>query len=255
MLSKKVFAIAVVGVLLVGVVSGTVASVAASPAPANSVQDETATETQEESGAESQVVSIVEAMEAAQNETNGTAVGAEQQGDFSVLQGGGAETPAGADESPAGAEGDLSSLQYNVDVLLDNGTQLEVAVNAANGSVVDVSEADEGFLAGIFGEDDVPDRPLNLSAMYTASEAVELAQNETGDDATVTAVNLNEREDIAEREGVNETLVYEVQMTRGEGEEITVVVAAFEAEGGVIMIEGGEGTAETPATETETGGM
>jgi uncharacterized membrane protein YkoI len=207
---------------------------------------------QAEDDEQAAVVSIVETMEAAENETRGTVVGAEREGDFGILEGAGEGTPAGVEETPPGAEGgtvdpdDLRSLQYSVDVLLDNGTQLDVSVNAANGSVVEVSEVGEGFLADIFGQDDVPDRPLNLSAMRSAIDAVELAQNETGATETVTEVRLNERDDI---EGRDELLVYEVQLETAEGERTTVLVAAFEAEGDVIETEGGTETAET-ATET-----
>lgn len=231
---RKTLAIVLGSIVILGLSVGAtlgVAATTATDAPADStgsdltaVQDEgnqTDNQTQER-------IPITEAMEAAASETedqNGTVVGAE------VGQTGGLLDFGEDDESV-----------YTVDVLLANGTHIEVAVNATNGSVVQTDEQQEGFLEGIFGEDDVPDRPLNLSAMYNATEAVELAQNETvenesmenvtAENTTVTSVKLNERDD---------TLVYEVQMQTGDDNEITVVVAAMKDGEGVIAIENGNG--------------
>lgn len=159
-------------------------------------------------------IPITEAMQAAQSEVtdrNATVVGAE------LGQRGGLLDFGEDDEST-----------YTVDALLANGTHIEVAVNATNGSVVEMGEREEGFLEGTFGEDEVPQRPLNLSAMYNATEAVELAQNETGDNGTITSVNLGQQDD---------NLVYEVRIDR-DGDQTTVVVDAMRDGQGVIEIDG-----------------
>lgn len=171
-------------------------------------------------------IPITEAMQAAEDETqdrNATVVGAE------LGQRGGLLDFGDDDESV-----------YTVDALLANGTHVEVAVNATNGSVVDVAEQDEGFLEGIFGEEQVPDRPLNLSAMYDASEAVELAQNETGDNGTVTSVRLDDRDG---------DLVYDVQIDQGDDGETTVVVDAMRDGAGVIEVDGEQMDGEETGTE------
>lgn len=228
---REILAIVLGGVLILGVVGGGFTAAAAAttsdgPADASTsdlavVQDEDGEENEtdgEETGMDGQEtdrIPITEAMQAAQSETedrNGTVVGAE----FGQQDGGLLDFDDGGEDV------------YTVDVLLANGTHIEIAVNATNGSVVDREEQEEGFLEGIFGEDDVPDRPLNLSAMYNASEAVELAQEETDENGTVTSVNLADRDD----------LVYEVQMDSGDDGETTVVVDAMRDGEGVIEVDG-----------------
>ena len=171
-------------------------------------------------------IPITEAIAAAANRTvdpNATVVGAEFGQSGGILD-----------------FGDDAEGVYTVDVLMPNGTHVEVAVNATNGSVVRTQTQEEGFLEGIFGENEVPDRPLNLSALYNASEAVQVAQNVTAANATVTAVNLNQRDG---------TLVYEVEVTAGEGEESTVVVDARQG-GSVIEVENGGAAVTTTAVTT-----
>ncbi|WP_170977191.1 PepSY domain-containing protein [Halorussus salinisoli] len=206
--------------MLFSVVGGgafSVAATTASDAPADyadrtGLQDGEDNETEQQS----ERIPITEAMAAAQNETedpNGTVVGAELGRSGGLLD-------VGDDENV-----------YTVDVLLANGTHIAVAVNATNGSVVNREEESTGFLEGIFGEDDVPDRPINLSALYNATEAVELAQNATDANGTVTSVSLSEQNE--------DMLVYEVQIEQAEGDEVTVVVDAMRDGEGVI--EGGDG--------------
>lgn len=204
------------GILAVGVVGGTAvaAPTAAGPAPTDTGD---ALADAQDDDLRNQTVSIVEAMEAAANETadrNGTVVGAELGQTNGLLE-----------------LGDGEETVYTVDVLLANGTHVEVAVNATNGSVVGTESEEEGFLEGIFGEEEVPDESLNTSAMYNATEAVQLAQNETDANGTVAAVNLAEEE--------NETLVYEVQLLGPDDQQRTVTVAAMRDGGGVIETETG----------------
>jgi len=168
-------------------------------------------------------------MEAAANETadrNGTVVGAERGQTDGLL------------------DFDDDEGVYTVDALLANGTHVEVAVDATNGSVVGTEEQEEGFLNAVFGEDEVPDEPLNRSAMHDAIEAVQFAQNETDGNATVTSVNLDRQDD---------TLVYEVQF-RADDEERTVTVAALKDGGGVIETDDGDATETGTETETTDGG-
>lgn len=163
-------------------------------------------------------ISIVRAMETAQNETNGTSVGAElkQKGNVTEL------------ERP--------SRVYEVDVLAANGTHFVVDVNATDGSVrqVQMSDNETGFFEGLFGDDEeeVPDRNVNLSEIRSGGEAVALVQNETEDNRTVTTVGLTSR---------NGTLVYDIELVTEEGARSTVSVAADPAEGGVLSNETTEG--------------
>jgi uncharacterized membrane protein YkoI len=235
---REILAIVLGSVLILGVVGGgftAAAAATASDGPAETggsalavVQDDDEDnesggqgtemggeqDNQTDDGQESDRIPITEAIQTAQDEVqdrNATVVGAELGQEGGLLD-------FGDDESV-----------YTVDALLTNGTQIEVAVNATNGSVVDVGEREEGFLEGIFGEDEVPQQPLNLSAMYNASEAVELAQNETDANGTVTSVKLNDGDD---------GLVYEVQIQGADDGETTVVVDAMRDGEGVIEVDG-----------------
>lgn len=251
---QQILAIVLGSIVALGLSGGAAAGVAAasaSDAPADvgdltalqdedGEQNETDEEDQEtemgedgnettEEGQQNETIPITEALNAAAEETNGTVVGAQLgSGDGGILGGGG-------DQSV-----------YTVDSLLDNGTHIETQVNATNGSVVSSEQADDGFLEGVFGEDNVPEDPVNLSAIYNATEAVELAQNETDQNGTVTQVTLATGDD-------NENLTYEVQMAGPDDQETTVVVDAMQDGEGVIDVQNGgmDGGTET-ATETET---
>lgn len=163
-------------------------------------------------------IPVVEAMQAAQNETDGTAVGAELNRDTNVTD---LERP---------------TMIYQVDVLLDNDTVVVADVNATDGSVQDVrqSENDTGLLEGLFGsgDDGVPREQANASSIRSAVEAVELVRNETGVNATVTSVQLSEQEG---------QLRYAVETVSAEGIQSTVIVAANPTEGGVLTTQGEEG--------------
>lgn len=161
-------------------------------------------------------ISVVRAMETARNETNGTPIGAEltRKGNVTDL------------ERP--------SRVYEVDVLSTNGTRFLVDVNATDGSVVRVQTPDDetGFFEGLFGDEDgVQDRDVNVTEIRSGIEAVQLVHNETGDNRTVTQVELTSR---------NETLVYEVNVVTEEGARPSILVAAKPSEGGVLSNETGE---------------
>lgn len=245
---QEILAIVLGGIVALGMAGGVVTSAAAasaSDAPAEvddglvAAQDEenetteaneTTPETEQnqttEGGQQNQTVPITEALEAAANDTNGTVVGAE------------------LGSSGGGILGGDGDRVYTVDSLLDNGTHIETEVNATNGSVTQSQQADDGFLQGIFGEDNVPEDPINLSAIYNATEAVELAQNETEQNGTVSQVALTTND-----EG---NLTYEVQMNVPDGEQTTVVIDAMRDGEGVIDVQGGTTTAAETTTETTT---
>ena len=176
-------------------------------------------------GPQNETVPLTEALEAAASETNGTVVGAELGQQDGGLLG-----------------GDGGGLVYSVDALLDNGTHVEARVNATNGSVVQVQQVDDGFLRDIFGEDTVPEDPIDLSATYNATEAVELARSETDTNGTATRVSLSSR---------NDTFVYEVWMNTTDRRQMTVVVDARKNGQGVIEVRTDEGTT-TIGTQTGT---
>lgn len=217
-----------VGGATVGVGATTVSDTHAESVDVTDVQDGAQNETNQTA----ETIPITEAIAAAENRTqnpNATVVGAE------LGQSGGGLLDFGDDAESV----------YTVDVLLPNGTHIEVAVNATNGSVVQTEEQQEGFLGDIFGEDRVPEKPLNLSALFNASEAVELAQNETDANGTVTAVNLGQR---------NQTLVYQVQIRQTGGEQMTVVVDAMKGGQGVITVEGAGNGGDDGGNSTGGGG-
>ena len=98
-------------------------------------------------------VPVVEALRAAQNATNGTAVGTEltREGNVTDL------------ERP--------TMIYEVDVLLANGTVLVADVNATDGRVRGVEQADSE--TGLFDELDLladPDDPRDLYGMLRRAE-------------------------------------------------------------------------------------
>jgi len=213
MTRHKILAIIVAGIVGFSVVGGitfSAGAMTASTAPIDT--GDTLPGIQDGDGAQNQTISLVAAMEVAANETanqNGTVVGAER----------------GQSEGLLDFDGDDEDV-YTVDVLLANGTYLEVAVNATTGSVVATEEEeDDDFLDDIFGDDDAPDESLNVSAMRTAIEAVQLVQNETDVNGTITEVELETNDGRS---------VYEVEIDQANDGDRTVVVAAMEDEGGII---------------------
>lgn len=156
-------------------------------------------------------VDVVQAMETAENETNGTAVGANlaRKGNVTDL------------ERP--------NRVYEVDVLLPNGTHLLADVNATDGSLQQVQsqEGENGLFQGLFGDegDQLPEDRLNFDSIRSGTEAVEIARNETDENRTVTAVELNSEDD---------QLRYVVETVSAEGIRENVVVAANPDEGDVL---------------------
>lgn len=156
-------------------------------------------------------VPVTEAMTVAQNATNGTAIGAELT-----------------------REGDVADLErptrvYEVDLLLSNGTRRVAQVNATDGSVRQVTTPDDGFLDDLFGGD-APGERADPSAIRSAVEAVELVRTETGENGTVTSVELGEADG---------QLRYTVETTSTEGVRSTTVVAA-DPNGGILTTDDGE---------------
>ncbi|WP_115862759.1 PepSY domain-containing protein [Halorussus litoreus] len=158
-------------------------------------------------------IPVVEAMGAAGNETNGTPVGAELSRDTNVTD---LERP---------------TMIYRIDVLLPNDSIFVVDVNATDGSVREVrqSENGSGLFDGLFGGDEgVPTEQAEASSIRSAIEAVELLRNQTGENATVTSVELSEQDG---------QLRYTIETVSGEGIQSTAVVAANPDEDGVLTTE------------------
>lgn len=163
-------------------------------------------------------ISVVQAMKSAQNETNGTAIGAEltRKGNVTDL------------ERP--------TRVYEVDVLAANGTHFIVDVNASDGSVgrVQTPDNDTGFFEGLFEDEgegegeEVRNRDVNVTDIRSGVEAVQLVLNETDENRTVTRVELTSQ---------NGTLVYRVNVVTDEGARPSILVAAKPSEGDVLANE------------------
>jgi len=165
------------------------------------------------SNATNVTIPVVDAMETAQNETNGTAVGAELGRDTNVTD---LERP---------------TRIYRIDVLLPNDTIFVVDVNATDGSVREVrqSENESGLFEGLFGGDEgVPTKQAEASSIRSAIEGVELLRNGTGENATVTSVALSEQDG---------QLRYTIETVSADGIQSTAVVAATPEEGGILTTE------------------
>ncbi len=201
-----VFVVAVIGVAGIGA-----AGTADAPTDSQTQVPAGAEKTMQEANNTTNVtVDVVEAMKTAENETNGTAVGAElvRKGNVTEL------------ERP--------TRVYAVDLLLPNGTHLLADVNATDGSVrqVQTQESENGIFQGLFGDDEeLPANQSQLDSIRSGIEAVELARNETGENRTVTNVELHSE---------NDQLRYTVELISGEGIQSTVVVAADPDEGDVL---------------------
>lgn len=175
-----------------------------------------------EGGATDATIPVVQAMRTAQNETNGVAVEAR------LRQGG----------NTSGAQRPIQT--YEVNVLTGDGRPVAVDVSAENGTVLGthpVENRTDGWTSLLGGEsgNETPRRQLNLSAIRSGPEAVQLARDESGVDRTVTEVQLGSR---------NGTVVYNIRMVTKAGGRSTMVVATYPDEGGVLSNE----------TETQSGG-
>ena len=136
-------------------------------------------------------VTVMDAMVAAQNETNGTAIGVEIERHN--------ETPV-----------------YEVEVLRADGTRFEVDVNAETGAILDTESG--GLIGGDPSEGILPaNRTEPVTEMRSAIEAVRVVQNRTVTVSSITRVDL---------EVENSTLVYEVTYSKSDGTTTDVLVPA-----------------------------
>jgi uncharacterized membrane protein YkoI len=195
----------------------------ASVSPPQTAADDEAVEAQNESEENESVIEsnkTIEAMRTAENQTNGTVIGAQLSG-----------------QGAGGLE--RSTFVYEFDVLADNGTRLVAEVYAENATVIGVKATNEsdGFLNDIFGSDEgatdgeSAEEARNASSLLSAAEAVELAANETEAERrnqTATEVRLSP---------MNESLVYNVTMIEPGGESRVVIVSAENKSEGVITTE------------------
>ena len=162
---------------------------------------------QNESGGNESVITpnqTIEALEAVENQTNGTVFRARLSGE-------------------PGSDLDESEFVYELDVLAENGTHLVAEVYAANATVVGVESANDsdGIFADLFGSsDDVPDAVREADDLRSATDAVRLAVNETGaeeSNRTITQVVLETHE---------ESPVYRIQQFDPSGNPQEILVAA-----------------------------
>lgn len=183
--------------------------------------------------AEDESVTALEAMETAQNETNGTAVGVQRE--------------------QVGEGGDAVAV-YAVKVVKGNQTQddraqneqiiLTVRVNATNGSVLGTeTETGEG---GLFeGDEDAEDvavsDTLNLSTLRSAVNATRIATNGSAqDNLTIHGVSLELR-DLETGNASTTALVYVVDVENVNGGRANVIVSARKGREGVITVEPQQG--------------
>jgi uncharacterized membrane protein YkoI len=157
----------------------------------------------------------IEAVQAVENQTNGTVIGAKLEG---------------KENDELGA----AEFVYKLDVLAANESHLVAEVYAANATVIGVESANDsdGFLGDLFGSDDVPDEARNPSDLRPATEAVRLAANETVNETEIEQTNLTVTEVTLDEQ--NDTLVYRVSLVDAEGEPHEVLVAADEEEGDIV---------------------
>ncbi|MFC4449037.1 PepSY domain-containing protein [Halorussus aquaticus] len=135
-------------------------------------------------------VTAVDAMVAAENETNGTAIGVERER---------------KDGTPV----------WEVEVLREDAARFEVDVHAGTGAIRSVENG--GVLVGGASEGLLPaNRTRNVSEMRSAVEAVEVVRNRSATVTNVSRVSL---------EIENSTLVYEVEYSTPDGESEVHVAA------------------------------
>ncbi|NEU57808.1 PepSY domain-containing protein [Halorussus sp. MSC15.2] len=135
-------------------------------------------------------VTAVDAMVAAENETNGTAIGVERER---------------KDGTPV----------WEVEVLRRDAARFEVDVHAETGEIRNVEGG--GVLGGGASEGLLPaNRTRNVSEMRSAIEAVGVARNRSATVTNVSRVSL---------EIENSTLVYEVEYSTPDGEHEVHVAA------------------------------
>lgn len=162
-------------------------------------------------------IPVVEAMEAAEEETGGTAI----------------EVRLGQERNTSDAERPVQA--YQVNVLRPNNSSVVVGVSAENGTVLGVEpmENQTADWRSLFDEENGNDtsiQRLNLSTIRSGPEAVRLAREEAGTNRTVTQVQFRSQ---------NGTSVYSIQIVTTTGNRSTVVVAADPDEGDILSNETG----------------
>lgn len=217
---KELLAVGVGLVLIFGVagVASVTESVSITERPYESKGNATG---QRDSGTMNATVSVMRAMQMAQNETDGIAV----------------ETRLRQERNVSGSERPVQI--YEVMVLNGSGSPTIVDVSAANGTILrrypaESRSDDWRSLLENQSSGETPNQRLNLDAIRSGQEAVQLARSEGNANMTVTEVVLGSR---------NGTVVYNVRMVTKTGARSTVVVAAYPDEGGVLS---------TAAAETST---
>ena len=163
-------------------------------------------------GSTDATIPVVRAMRTAQNQTGGTAVEARLK----------QEEDTNASERPTHI--------YEVSVLNGSGSPTVVDVSAENSTVLrtrPTGNQSDGWrsLFGNQSESETPSRQLDLDAVRSGPEAVQLARDQGGVNRTVTEVQLGSH---------NGTVVYNVRVVTEAGDRATTVVAAYPDEGGVL---------------------
>ena len=175
-----------------------------------------------ERGGTDATIPVVEAMRTAQNRTDGVAV----------------ETRLRQEEDTNSSE--RPTQIYEVSVLNGSGLPTVVDVSAENGTVLGIHPAtneSDGWRS-LFGNqsgNETPSRQLDLDAVRSAPEAIQLARDEGSVNRTVTEVELGSH---------NGTVVYNVKIVTEAGDRSIVTVAAYPDEGGVLSNESAETATE-----------
>lgn len=185
---------------------------------------------------ESDAITALEAMETAQNETNGTVVGVQRK-----QANGDSGTPAWEVKVVQGnrtgtGDSDVDRQLIAVNVHATNGTILGTETRTDEGGFFETDESTQGITVS---------NSLNLSTTRSAVNATRIALNKSGaGNVTVREVRLTLREQ-GEGNASTPPLVYEIDVRNDAGQRVTVVVSARKGQEGVITVEteqdGGDG--------------
>lgn len=218
---KELLAVGVGLVLILGVagVANVMESVSITERPYESHSEASDNGASEATNA---TVPVIQAMRTAQREAGGTAV----------------EARLGQTEYTD--EPGRPVQVYEVSVLNGSGSATVVDINAENGTVLGRHPAEnqsDGWQS-LFGNEtsgEAPSRQLNLDAIRSGPEAIQLVREQSNVNRTVTQVQVGVR---------NGTVVYNVQMVTEAGGRSTVTVAAYPDQGGVLSNESTQTTTE-----------
>lgn len=222
---RRISALGLVVLLVLGGASAPIAAVGA-PSPAtvaddaNQPTDRSPTRTQAGNG----TLSTLDAMELVQNQTNGTVIGVRR--------------------GTQGRNGTVETLSYVVFVLQGNESEenrsqvdqqlLGVTVDAGNGTIVSTeprTSSDE------IAQQDVqilPSQSINLSTTRSAVKATRIGVNQSAN-VTVESVTLQLTENNTS------TLAYAINVENADGSRVTILVAARKGQGGIISVERNDG--------------